>query len=85
MQIVCNKDTKRNIIVKQIRHIMINHNIKNTDVASIIGQTDQSTSNLLNPNYRPDSSMSIDQLAVLCDAVGHQLVINIVACESDLK
>jgi len=78
MGIVCNSDTNRNIIMKEVKKIMIDLNIKNNDIAKNIGQTDQSTSNLLNPNYRPDGSMTIDTLARICDAMNCDLVVDIV-------
>lgn len=77
MKIVCNSDTKRNAVIKIIRHIMLDLDIKNVDIVPKIGQTEQSVSNLLNPNYRPNSSMTIDQLARICDAINCELAINI--------
>lgn len=81
MQLVCNSDTKRNDIVKLIRKVMIDRDTKKVNIARIIGQTEQSVSNLLNPNYRPDSSMTIDQVAMICEAMGCKLVIDIVPAE----
>lgn len=82
MEIVCNSETKRNEIIKSIRHIMIDLNIKNIDIASKIGQTEQSVSNLLNPNYRPDSSMTIDTLSMICQAMGCELRLEIVPVDN---
>lgn len=73
--LVCNSDTKRKDIVKLIKHIMIDDEIKNTQIAQEIGQTEASTSNLLNSKYRPDSSMTVDQLAAICKAMGYSLTI----------
>ena len=81
MQLVCNSDTKRNDVVKLIRKVMIDRDIKKVNIARTIEQTEQSVSNLLNPNYRPDSSMTIDQVAMICEAMGCKLVINIVPAE----
>lgn len=77
MEIVCNEKTKRNEIIKLIKHIMIDLNIKNIDIVPKMNQTEQSVSNLLNPNYRPDSSMTIDGLARICQAMGCELRIEI--------
>lgn len=57
---------------------MIDLNIKNIDIVSNLGQTEQSVSNLLNPNYRPDSSITVDGLAKICDAMGCELKLEIV-------
>ena len=77
MKVVCDSNTKRNKIIKLIRHIMIDLNIKNIDIVSNLGQTEQSVSNLLNPNYRPDSSITVDGLAKICEAMGCELRIEI--------
>lgn len=81
MKIVCNKHTKRNDIVKLIRKIMIDRDIKKVNIAHAIGQTEQTVSNLLNPNYRSNSSMTVDQMAMICEAMGCKLVIDIVPAE----
>ena len=77
MKIVCNSGTKRNTIIKVVRHIMLDLDIKNIDIVPKLEQTEQSVSNLLNPNYRADSSVTIDQLAKICDAMDCDLVIEI--------
>lgn len=77
MQLVCNSNTKRNDIVKLIRKVMIDRDVKKVNIARTIGQTEQSVSNLLNPNYRPDSGMTIDQVAMICEAMDCDLVIEI--------
>lgn len=78
MQIVCNKDTKRKDIVKLLKHIMIEYDIKNNDIAQKSGQTKGTISNLLSSSVRPDSSMTIDTLAMLCDAIDCDMIINII-------
>lgn len=77
MKIVCNKETKRKVITKQLQHIMIDESIKNRDICEKLGTTKGTTANLLSPAYRPDSSMTIDQLATICDAMGYNMVIEI--------
>lgn len=81
MRLVCNSDTKRNIIVKLIKKVMIDRDIKVVNIAHKIGLTERSAGNLLNSNYRPDSSMTIDQVAMICEAMGCKLVIDIVPAE----
>ena len=81
MKIVCNKETKRKELVKMIRHMMIDTDTKNSDFVEKLGYTDQTVSNLLNPNYRPDSSMTIDQVAMICEAMNCKFVIDIVPAE----
>lgn len=83
MKIICDENTKRETIIKVMRHIMIDNNIKNTDVAEKLGMSKQTVSNLLNPTYRPDSSMTIDTLFMMCQAMGCQLTIDIVPMPRD--
>lgn len=83
MQIVCDKNTKRAEIIKALNHIMIDQDIKNKDVAPRLETTPQTVSNLLNPNYRPDASMTIDTLYTLCRALNCQLVIDIIPMDKD--
>ena len=77
MQIVCNKDTKRADIIKLIRHIMIDYDIKNNDLIDKLGMTKQTVSNLLSPTYRPDASITIDTLVSICDALDCDMTISI--------
>lgn len=83
MKIVCDKDTKRSDIIKVINHIMIDKDLKNKDLQPQLGMSKQTVSNVLSPTYRPDSSMTIDTLVTLCQAIGCQLVIDIVPIDSE--
>lgn len=78
MKIICTENTKRREIIKAIRHIMLDRDIKNAQVMENLGSTKQTVSNTLNPDYRPDSSMTIDTLVTLCKSIGCQVVIDIV-------
>lgn len=83
MKIICNENTKRREIIKAIRHVMLDRDIKNAQVMDKLGSTKQTVSNTLNPDYRPDSSMTIDTLVTLCQAIGCQLVIDIVPIDDN--
>lgn len=56
---------------------MLDLGIKNIHIVPKLKQTEQSVSNLLNPNYRPDTSITIDQLATICDAIDCEVVLEI--------
>jgi len=81
MRLICNSNTKRYTIVKLIKKVMIDRDMKVVDMARKIDQTERSAGNLLNPNYRSESSMTIDQLAMICDAMDCKLIIDIVPNE----
>ena len=83
MQIVCNENTKRAKIIKVLNHIMIDYDIKNKDIAPKLGTTPQTVSNLFNPRYRPNASMTIDTLYALCKALNCQLSIDIIPMDKE--
>ena len=78
MILECNENTKRQEIMKVIKHIMIDENLKNADVIDKLGMSKQTVSNLLNPNYRPDTSIQIDSLCKIVDAIGYKLELHFV-------
>lgn len=61
-------------IMRQIRHIMIDNDIRQADISNKTGWTRQTVSNLL--ACRRDS-INIDTLARLCDAIDCDLYIEI--------
>lgn len=77
MKIVCDKNTKRKTIIKALNHIMLDMDIKNKDIIDKLDMSKQTVSNLYSTSYRPDSSMTIDTLYMLCDAIGCQLTLDI--------
>lgn len=77
MKIVCNKETKRKRIIKLINMIMVDMEFKKIDIVSKVGFSEGTVRNILNPNYRPDSSITIDQLATICDAIDCEVVLEI--------
>lgn len=78
MKIVCNTDTKRKEIIKLVNMMMIDREVKKIDIAHKTGQSEGTIRNLLNPNYRPANSITIDTLAMVCNAMDCDLVIDIV-------
>ena len=78
MILECNENTKRQEIMKVIKHIMIDENLKNSDVIEKLGMSKQTVSNLLNPNYRPNTSIQIDSLCKIVDAIGYKLELHFV-------
>lgn len=85
MRIECDKYTKRRDIIKAIRHVMVDFDIKNPYVMEKLGTTKQTVSNTLNPDYRPDASMTIDTLVALCDAIDCDVVIDIIPRDKDRR
>lgn len=85
MILECNENTKRQEIMKVIKHIMIDENLKNSDVIEKLGMSKQTVSNLLNPNYRPNTSIQIDSLCKIVDAIGYKLELHFVPIEQDEK
>lgn len=61
-------------IMRQIRHIMIDNDIRQADISNKTGWTRQTVSNLL--ACRRDS-INIDTLVRLCDAIDCDLIIDI--------
>ena len=61
-------------IMKLIKHIMIDNDIKQTDIVEKTGQSKSTISNLLNGKSK---NITLDTLLMLCNAVGCQLEINI--------
>ena len=78
MKIVCNESTNRKDIIKLINMMMIDREVKKIDIAQKIELSEGSVRNLLNPNYRPDSSITVDTLVKICDAMGCELKLEIV-------
>lgn len=62
-------------IMKQIKHIMIDNDIKQADIVSTTGQSKGTISNLLNCKSK---NITLDTLLMLCNAVDCQLEINII-------
>ena len=61
-------------IMKQIKHIMLDKDIKQTDIVSKTGQNKGTISNLLNCKSK---NITLDTLLMLCNAIDCQLEINI--------
>lgn len=61
-------------LMKQIKHIMIDKDIKQIDIAEKTGQNKATISNLLNCKSK---NVTIDTLLMLCNAINCQLEINI--------
>lgn len=67
---------KNNIqdIMKQIKHIMLDKDIRQADIVEKTGQSKGTISNLLNCKSK---NITLDTLLMLCDAIDCQLEINI--------
>lgn len=61
-------------IMKQIKHIMIDQDMKQTDIVEKTGQSKSTISNLLSGKSK---NITLDTLLMLCNAVNCQLEINI--------
>ena len=61
-------------LMKQIKHIMIDKDIKQVDLAEKTGQNKATISNLLNCKSK---NVTLDTLLMLCNAIECQLEINI--------
>jgi len=83
MKIICSENTKRREIITAIRHIMLDQGLKNAHVMKKLGGSKQTVSNTLNPDYRPDASMTIDTLNTLCQSIDCQLIIDIVPIDKN--
>ena len=60
-------------IMKLIKHIMIDNDIKQTDIVEKTGQSKSTISNLLNGKSK---NITLDTLLMLCNAIDCQLEIN---------
>ena len=67
-------------IFKLIKHIMLDKNIKQVDIANNVGQTKQTISNLLNCKSK---NVNLNTLKMLCDAIDCDLIISIVDKDSN--
>ena len=67
-------DNNINDLMKQIKHIMIDKDIKQIDLAERTGQNKATISNLLNCKSK---NVTLDTLLMLCNAIDCQLEINI--------
>ena len=63
-----------NDIIKMIKHIQVEYNISNNDIAANLGKSKQTVSNLLNGRQ---TNITLDTLLKLCNAVDCELEINI--------
>ena len=63
-----------NDIIKMIKHIQVEYNISNNDIADNLGKSKQTVSNLLNGRQ---TNITLDTLLNLCNAVDCELEINI--------
>ncbi len=63
-----------NDIIKMIKHIQVEYNISNNDIAANLGKSKQTVSNLLNGRQ---TNITLDTLLNLCNAVDCELEINI--------
>ncbi len=61
-------------LMKQIKHIMIDKDIRQIDLAEKTGQNKATISNLLNCKSK---NVTLDTLLMLCNAIDCQLEINI--------
>lgn len=69
-----------NEIMKAIEHIKIDYNISNTDIANSMGKSKQTVSNLLNGQ---SNNITLNTLLSLCNAMGCDLIIDIVPREKE--
>lgn len=60
--------------MKQIKHIMIDNDIKQIDIVEKTGQSKSTISNLLSCKSK---NITLDTLLMLCNAIDAQLEINI--------
>ena len=63
-----------NDIIKMIKHIQVEYNMSNNDIAANLGKSKQTVSNLLNGRQ---TNITLDTLLNLCNAVDCELEINI--------
>lgn len=63
-------------IMKQIKHIMIDNDIRQSDIVARTGQSKGTISNLLNCKSK---NITLDTLLMLCNAIDCQLDINIIS------
>ena len=63
-----------NDIIKMIKHIQVEYNISNNDIAANLGKSKQTVSNLLNGRQ---TNITLDTLLNLCNAVDCELEINV--------
>ncbi len=61
-------------LMKHIKHIMIDKDIRQTDIVEKTGQSKGTISNLLNCKSK---NITLDTLLMLCNAIDCQLEINI--------
>lgn len=78
MRMVCNQSTTKKDIVKLVRKVMIEQDCKRSDIAERLGGYAAATYNLLNPDHKPDTTITVDTLIKLCDAMDCDLVLDIV-------
>ncbi len=62
-------------IIKIIKHIMVDNNIKNVDIQKATNKSKQTISNFFNGRQ---SNVTLDTLKDYCDAIDCDLVIDIV-------
>ncbi len=62
-------------IMKQIKHIMIDNNIKQSDIVATTNQSKSTISNLLNCKCK---NITLDTLLMLCNALNCDLHIDII-------
>lgn len=63
-------------IMKQIKHIMIDSDIRQADIVARTGQSKGTISNLLNCKNK---NITLDTLLMLCNAIDCQLDISIIS------
>lgn len=83
MRLVCDEHTTKKDVIKLIRKVMIDKDLKRVDMADRMGGHATTAYNLLNPDYRPDNTITIDTLVRLCDAMDCNLVLDIVDKDVD--
>ena len=63
-------------IMKQIKHIMVDNDIRQSDIAAKTGLNKSTISNLLSGRYK---NITLDTLLMLCNAIDCKIEINIIS------
>lgn len=67
-------------LLKMVDHVMVDKELSNNAIASTMGKSKQTISNLLNGRQ---PNVTLETLLALCQAIGCQLVIDIVPLEPE--
>lgn len=67
-------------LLKMVDHVMVDKELSNNAIADTMGKSKQTISNLLNGRQ---PNVTLETLLALCQAIGCQLVIDIVPIEPE--